>query len=236
MNDDLLEQLQADVTGILRATPGLTLANIIQDNKGDLEGNLETELATAHSDSGKAGLAIIVLAVEVTGAEENLPGPPLEALVNIQCIELVEMNRSVTDGTGIRSSTAATRVLGALHHTSLDTHVLYAAKHPIRPLPMRDGFVAHMVSIRTTLNGLPTLKTGPVTPSWDDEAGTLSLACATPHAVIHYTVDGSFPGPGASGSTLYAGPVPLVPGNRLRAAAYAPDLNPGDVLDLTITE
>ena len=192
-NDDLLDRLQSDVYSILRATPSLALARVINDNKGDLESELETSLATLNDETGKSGLAIIVLAPEVDDATSNLPGPPLEVIVNVQCIELAELNRSETDGTLIRSSTAATRVLSALHHACLGSHVLYPIpKRPLKPLPMRTGFVAYLVSMRTLLNGLNTGRTGMVTAVWNEDEQSLGFTCETPGAAIYYTTDGSY--------------------------------------------
>ena len=235
MNDDLLERLQADVYGVLMATPSLAPARIILDNKGDLEGELENQLATLNGRSGKAGLAVIVLACEVEGTESNLPGPPLDVRVDVQCIELVEMNRSACDGTGIRSSTAAVRTLAALQHTSLGSHVLHAVKRPIIPLKMRQGDVAHLVSVQARLDGLATNKTGVVSAEWDDEAEAAVLTCATPGAEIYFTTDGGFPAAWNEDAIRYIAPIPMVAaGLRIRAAAYAPDMNPGDILHFTI--
>lgn len=175
MNDDHLEQLQADVYGILANTPSLALARVILDNKGDLEGEIENELATINDASGKAGLAVIVLAVEVEDAEENLPGPPLKVRVDVQCIEWVELNRDAAAGTLIRSSTAATRVLAALQHMALGGHALYFGKKPLIPLKMRKGYVAHLVSARTTLNGPLVARTAAVEVSIAEEEGYLII-------------------------------------------------------------
>lgn len=154
MSDDFLDQLQADVFGILSHTPSLALAHKVLDNKGDLEGEIENHLATVNDDSGKCGLAVIVLAVEVEKAEENLPGPPLNVRVDVQTLEMVELNRHPTNGTLIHSATAATRVIAALHHVTLGSCILHAGKNPLRPLPLRAGFVGHIVSLHTRLNGV----------------------------------------------------------------------------------
>lgn len=166
--DDLLGKLQADVHGILCATPSLALANKILDDKGDLESGIENELSTIKEASGKAGLAVITLAAEVAEASENMPGPEIEALVYVQVIEMVELNRSAQDGTGITSAQAALRVLKALHHFSLDSHVIYPAKKPIRPHPVRSGFVSHLVVMRTLLHCIPSARPAAITASWQD--------------------------------------------------------------------
>lgn len=234
----LLDNLQADVHGILAATPSLALARHLLDNKGELEGALENELATTNDNSGKCGLAVIVLAVEVEDAIANLPGPPLHCRVDIQCIEHVELNRSAADGTLVRSSTAATLVLAALNQYSLGAHVLQAAKKPITPLKMRAGFVAHLVSVRTLIGGPAGGKTAAVEVFLQNKipgpGKRVELTCSTPGAAIHYTIDGSFPAPATA--TLYSGVFDLPPvATTIRAAAFAANLSPSDILEFIVT-
>jgi hypothetical protein len=78
--------------------------------------------------------------------------------------------------------------------------------------------------------GVISLAFGP-----QDPTEFLTMACATEGADIYYTTDGSFPGPGNDEATLYAGPIPDTEiGTEYRAAAYAPPLNPSDVLEFRI--
>lgn len=230
MNDDLLETLQADILAVLSNSPGLAMANILADNDGDIENRVMKALKTLTAVSGKMGLAIVVLLPEVTAAERNLPGPPLEIQCEIQVVEHVLINRGAT-GTRKRSSQAALAVLNALHHHLLGAHVLYAAKDPVKPLPVKTGYVSHAVAVHARADGL----SGPGKPLGVDatEAGAdITLACGTSGAAIRYTVDGSYPTPA---KTLYTVPISgLASGTRLRAAAWKTGMNPGDVLDYTV--
>lgn len=233
MSDDFLTNLQSDVYGLLMATPSLALARKIQDDKGDLEATVENELATSNDESGKCGLAIIVLAAEAESGGKDLPGPPLKVRINVQCIELVELNRSESDGTQIRSSAAAIRVLQALHQTSLGGQVLSNSPNPIQPLPMRAGFVAHLVSLQTVLHNLQPNRTATVFPEWI--SNTLVLTCRTAGAVIFYTVDGSFPAAWNPSRIQYAGPIASLPaGTFVRFAGYAASMNPSDLGEILI--
>jgi len=232
MNDDLLEVLQADIFAILKNTPSLALANVLADNDGDLENRVLKALKTLTPTGGKMGLAVVVLLPEVTTAESNLPGPPLQIECEIRVIEQVLINRGA-NGSLKRSSQAALCVLGALHHQLLGSHALYAEKDPVRPVEVKAGYVSHAVKVFARSNGV----TGPGKPasvSADYYAGLLHLACGTAATTIYYTTDGSYPEPTAG--TEYTAPLAgLQVGTLIRAAAYATGMNPGDVIGLNVT-
>lgn len=154
MTYDLLEQLQADVLAVLQNTPTLTAANILADDAGDIEARVVRSLGALKSASGTVGLAVVVLLPEVTRAEANLPGPPLRIEVEIQTLENVSLNRGA-QGSGIRSSQAALRVLSALHHCGLGARLLYADGDPVTPVPVKNGHVSHAVKLLCRENGIP---------------------------------------------------------------------------------
>ncbi len=237
-NDDLLDRIQRDTYETLLGVPGLALAKILLDDEGDIEARVVKSLATLDATSGKYGLAVIVLLPEVEAAERNLPGPPLRVKVEIQVLEQVLFNRQPEKGTGIRSSVAALRVLGALHLRTLGPHALYAEKNPIQPLRVKPGHVAHVVTLWARADGISgPARPAPVEAEWTAGPGTLALSCATPASAIHYTTNLSLPRPGAPGSTLYTAPIAgLQAGTVVRAAAYVTNLNPGDVTELVVTD
>src|SRR5712671_6958873 len=53
-----------------------------------------------------------------------------------------------------------------------------------------------------------------------DAAGTVTLTCATPGAVIRYSIDGSDPGPKGG---PYLAPIVLPAGGTVKARAYTED-------------
>jgi hypothetical protein len=236
--NDLLEVLQADITAILLATPALSYAVILSDDDGDIEAKVARALGPLKGGpTSKQGLVIVTLLPEVTTAEENLPGPPLLVRCEIRVLENVLANRS-SIGTGQRSSQAALAILGALHHHSLGSHALYAEKNPIEPVEVKPGHVSHAITLFARSNGLQ----GPgkcaavdVAMSEGGVTTLTTLTTLTAGAAIYYTTDGSYPS--ATSGTLYTAPfaAPAV-GTSIRAAAYAPGLNPGDCLQFTIQE
>jgi hypothetical protein len=102
-------------------------------------------------------------------------------------------------------------------------------------VPVKTGFVSHAVRFRLYLNPPASIKPGGVLADYDEQTG-LTLSCGTVGAAIHYTTDGSFPRPGSGTTILYTSPLALASGTQLRAAAYVPGQNPGDVLELTLTD
>lgn len=338
--DQLLEILQADVYAVLKNTPGLATANVIADDEGDIESRVARALSTVTATGGKSGLAVVVLLPEVDQAEANLPGPVMALKVEVRVLENVLLNRNATTGTLIRSSQAAMRVLGALHHQHLGGQFLYAQKNPVTPVEVKTGHVSHAVTLTSPVNGItnpekplgvtpdmapggipatitlaqagaPTagqwfkLQLGAVLETWTygpggvaiggsntatadnlaaeinasstlvsatsanaeivltalvpgvggnsiipttncnylymgdafeggvDGPPLLSLTCATTGVTIRYTTDGGYPSP--QDGTLYTTPVELEAGTVVRAAAYKAGLNPGDVIEFTIT-
>ena len=151
---ELLETLQEDTIAVLKSTPTLAHANIIAEQNGDLESEVERLLGFTKSGSGgKRGLVLVVMQPEVTSAEANLPGPPMIVKQEIQVIEHPRINRTAA-GTNLRSSHAALLALNALHLHGMGGHATYAEEKPIEPLPMKDGLVSHVVSVFARANGL----------------------------------------------------------------------------------
>lgn len=60
----------------------------------------------------------------------------------------------------------------------------------------------------------------------------LSIACSTPDATIYYTTDGTDPD---NNSTEYLAPIPVSATTTVKAIAYAPDLDPSSIAEVTLT-
>ncbi len=183
-NPDFLNILQTDVEAILKSTPALKDAVILSEDLGDLEAAIVAKIASRNpGETGKSGLGIVVLPVEVVDAESNLPGPPLKVRVKVQMIEHYVTNRDVTTGTRLKTDAACLHALGALHHQGMGGHALYAERNPISWLKVRPGFGSHVLTLYCRANGL----TGPgkpsaVTAQLLTAGGTLSIAGIIPSA------------------------------------------------------
>ncbi len=231
MSDLILEQIQGDILGALKATPGLVNAVILSANDGDIEGEVTRKLSTLTGTQN--GLALVVLLPELTEAEANIPGPVMEGLIEVQVIEAVTINRSAS-GTGIRASTAALRALGALHHLRVGNYTLFAKRNPLEPLAGKKGIVTFIVRLSFgNLGADPVEKVSPVTIA-EDEA-EITLTTSTGGAGIYYTTDGSYPGASNDEATLYTTPFTLAESATVRAAAFKSPLNPSDIAELAVT-
>lgn len=155
MSDQLLETLQADVVAILKATPSLALAKTLLNDAETTDSKVENAVKTLAGPGGKRGLALVVLRPEITEGEKNLPGPPLTLRIEVQCVEQPLLNRG-TDGTGIRSSQAALRVLSALQLSNLGTLLLYTDKDPIKAVQVKTGYVSDAVTLYAKFGGFVT--------------------------------------------------------------------------------
>lgn len=230
--DTLLENLEADTYGILRATASLADAQIVRADEGLTEADVAQMLVTL-SGTEKQGLGIVILQAEIDSAERNQPGPPVRAVLSIQVIESVIINRG-TSGTGIKASKAALRVLNTLHHQRLGNRQLYAEKKPVEPLPMPDGLVSYTVTLYAEANGGTTTGRVRQLEFSLDEDGKLVIESATAGAAIYYTDDGTFPGASNATAILYSGPITITEDFTLRACAFLSPLLPSDISEADV--
>jgi Chitobiase/beta-hexosaminidase C-terminal domain len=231
MSDLILEQIQADIYGALKATPGLATAEIMSANDGDIEAEVTRKLLPL--TGALRGLALVVLLPELTESESNLPGPVMDGMIEIQVIEAVLVNRG-DGGTGIRASTAALRALGALHHLRVGNYTLFAKRNPLDPLAGKKGIITYLVRMYFENVGAdPVEKVFPVTIA-EDEA-EITLTTSTSGASIYYTTDGSYPGESNAEADLYTVPFTLSESATVRAAAFKSPLNPSDIAELAVT-
>jgi ribosomal protein L19 len=197
-NTDFLKRLQSDVFQSLRHAPGLAAVNIIKDDEGTVETQVEKSMQTLKpGETGKRGLALVVLQPRVVKGERNLPGPPLTVEVEVRIVERVKTNRDATNGTIIESQDAAVRVLGFLHHRSFGNRLLYIDKDPLIPVDnVKAGHVSHAVTLRCDHNAAISTRTSPVTDEWGESAGDL---------VVSGTLTPDATGPIAEAPSLYQG-------------------------------
>ena len=116
MSDTVLRTIQADVMGLLKAVPGLALAQVLSADEGLTEADVQQKLSHL-TGATKIGLAVIVMQPEIPRAEKNLPGPVVRVEQSIQVIESVLINRSGT-GTEIPANVASMQVASRVHARS----------------------------------------------------------------------------------------------------------------------
>lgn len=232
MSDRILRTLQEDVTGLLKAVPGLALAQVLAADEGLTEADVQQKLSTL-TGATKIGLAVIVMQPEIPRAEKNLPGPVVRVEQSMQIIEQVLLNRSAS-GTEIPANVAALRVLAALHQQVMGHTILYADQKPVEPLPGKKGYVTYLVTVYAEqLSAATVERVEPLAFGLDGD-GDLLITTSTSGAAIYYTTDGSFPGPSNAEATLYSGAVAIEDNFTIRAAAYLSPLNPSCISEVTV--
>ena len=184
----ILTNLQHDVEGYMLQCENLNHLNIIVDDMGTIESSAEKAVQSVTERGGTRGIAALILRPTVAAANANMPGPQSEAIVTIQMIELVQVNRS-KNGSNILPDDMSFRILSSLHHLTLGNKVLYAEPVPVRPLPSPQGYVSYEIILRIPLYNTPLEKT--LQPLIDNDGGTVTLTNGTPSSSFKYSIDGS---------------------------------------------
>jgi hypothetical protein len=221
----ILTNLQNDLAGYMLQCENLDHLNIVVDDMGTIESTAEKAVKTVKSRGGTQGIAALILRPTVSTANINLPGPQSEAIITIQMVENVLINRGGR-GSGILPDDMSFRILSSLHHLTLGNKVLYAEPVPVRPIPTREGFVSYEIILRVPLYNTPLERTR--TPLIEESGGTVTLTSLTPSAEFNYSLDGSFP------SLAYTTPFSATAGTLVRAIATSDSLLPSSISELTI--
>ncbi len=224
-NGAILTNLQNDIAGYMLQCENLDHLNIIVDDMGAINSTAEKAVQSVTSRGGTRGIAALILRPTVSTANANMPGPQSEAIITIQMIELVQVNRS-KNGSNILPDDMSFRILSSLHHLTLGNKVLYAEPVPVRPLPSPQGYVSYEIILRVPLYNTPLERTR--TPVIDDDGGTITLTSETPSAAFKYSIDGSYP------SVTYVAPFTASSGDLIRAVATSADILPSSISELTI--
>jgi hypothetical protein len=234
MNEDGLDQLEADIVSRLQADewfsasrqlPDLTYATIpvISDEAGDIDTMIEKAIA-------ELGLCVTVKVVEARVNHTEIGGPyfdPIEIVLLV--VENVLLNRGDT-GTQKRGKATALRA-GALcslwQPPSLDNKLITPdGTSAYKQVSDEGGIVQHNYRLQGKggLNvNLPQVATPEFTGS-DTQVTAASIACATPGAAIFYTIDGRHPSPRTGtllvGGFMYSPFVPVTIKARAFLAGY----------------
>jgi hypothetical protein len=232
--DNLLYRAKRDVYYRLLGDEALAAVPVLVDDEGDPEARDKVALGTGNTRAGKTGAAVVVAAVGITGLDSGeTPSPLMQVAMEIECLEDVLVNEG-PDGTGVTAGELVARVVQSLHASHYDdrfTGLRLPEDGGIRELLTERaglrGFAVRMVASHAAFGVIPTVAS--VSASIDGE-GLVVLACATPEATIHYTLDGSYPGPGNPDALVYSTPISVTPPATIRAAATKTGLNPSKII------
>ena len=248
-----LIQIQEDIFGLLMSAPQLQTVNIVPERKFISAQDVKREAIWQTVRNGKSGCGILIEEPEVICDAPNLTGPPQSVQLSFVCCQNGDAALGSL-GAGFYAAQLEQFIVDALHLQNIgglgSLQVKGNFSSPACDFP---GINSRRMRVSmTAFNTAQTPRTAPVIAAIIDDVCTLT--CATSGALIYYTLDGSFPSntavaveplsvsdatpngtPINSSSHLYAAPFAIVPGQTLRAAAFAPGLNPGQILFLPIT-
>jgi len=132
-------------------------------------------------------------------------------------------------GTQKRADVIAMRILNLLHryfsgHTQC---TLMAGANPVVGMSdLPEGNVGYRVTLETTF--VLDYANKVATPLLSIEAGLVVMTCATDGAAIHYTTDGSYPGPENAEALTYSTPLDVTERTTFRMGATLADVLPSD--------
>jgi hypothetical protein len=216
---DQISQDQLDFYGRLLADAYFADVEVLLEAKGLTEADVDQALGPLNEKGGKSGACVVVLMPTLTPESPDAPGPRFLVRQGIQVIEAPLFNR-VTGGTGKSAAAIAEQVRRLCHHFSTGRGNVYtfAAQEPIA---VQDGKVSYAVTFQRP--GGDTLLRKVATPTCSTTSSTapatVTLACATGGAAIHYTLDGSYPSSTNPSALLYSTPVEVATAATVRAAA-----------------
>lgn len=242
MTTDFIQQLQDDVWGILTNDTGFECVPVyrartplekdadgapIVGQSAMIEEEIEQTLGGLTMKNGKCGIVAIVMLPDVKAESAETRGPALELTVIVRVIEDRLLNEGLT-GTGITSSQLALHTVQVLHRRSLrGMHTLRVdPQSMLEEVPLPGDRKAHEVRLVLSRGMAPLPKCA--RPAGTLVEGTLTLTCAEEAAAIYWTQDDSWPGPQNPQAAFYSGPVDVHEATRIRAVAYAGQMQPSD--------
>jgi len=220
------EQTQQDLTLTLLSSPSLMNLAVVYYRERQQEEEVFFRTALSTGRNGKCGAVAATLAPEAQSNLPNVPGPISAWDFPVVIITQNDINMNPTLGTLFNVSKWGRRVAWVLHHetdekwgTLIVTGKMMAHDEKL----VFPGCVGWKVNLHLTVGRSDVLpRCAPLTVV--QGAGTVTLTCATAGAEIWYTTDGTTPSSklaGNASSYLYTGPVPVLSGDVVRAAAYA---------------
>jgi hypothetical protein len=176
--------------------------------------------------TGRKGACVIVETPEIVGKYPSAPGQTGD--IDIECLILEDpmSNNAAQSGTLMSADAIGQVILDVGKHWMVDGYGIFSP--PTNAWARDDKWQplrAIKVRLRTTAPLGQSERCAPVVVSVTNSTATLT--CAEADSVIHYTFDGSFPGPSNSAAMQYTEPLTVISGDTLLAAATVPasDIN-----------
>jgi len=230
--------LQDDLTALLLNHKKLYQVNASQERKLLLESNVAIDSLWSNPRNAGAGAGIIVEDVRPNTSEQNTPGPIADLVCGF--VVLAERNICMTPGVGcgLHPEQIEQIIVDLLHLKLLQPYGQLRCTgqfgEPAADWISEDtGIYARRVKLKM-LNARKQTDTCDLV-SIANTAGTVTITCncTASGLQIWYTTDGSFPGELTAGAKVYTAPFNVDPGTVIRAMAYADNLNPSALKQIT---
>jgi hypothetical protein len=183
-------------------------------------------LAGTASDGSRAGLAVLVPLPGYENKQPNIPGLFGDMVFSVIVLENIMINMG-DKGTGVTCEEAATMVMLAGHNFPImDGRGLTC--DGMSPLAVEnEDFTADVAyEIRFRCKAGFNAQVECSQPVITNDAGNVTVSCATANAVIWVTLDGSMPHPGNPTAFIAAAAFDLTAPAIIRACAYHDEINP----------
>jgi hypothetical protein len=244
MDPDPLVQWQEWTTAYLLGQDYFCDVSVSSLRRMRLSSELALKMPHLVSKNGKSGVGVLVgmPKLEVRREEVNIRGPQLGGTEGILVLENPTVNLNPATGTGKSAEDICLKIMGMLHLLQFGALInMYFEGDAMVPEHGYEGMIGYWVYPKGRLPQSTVDTVAQV--GCTINAGMVTLTCSTGGAVIYYTLDQSFPGPGsldASGralATVYSGPFAQPPsGTTISFGAVAPGsgLYGSDVGQVTI--
>lgn len=242
MTEDLLQETQDDVWGLLTNEPGLLYVPVYRsrtplekDSDGNpivgqsmmIEEQIEQVLGGLAQKNGKGGIVCIVMMPDAKPYGDGT-GEALELTVIVRIIEDRMINEGDT-GTGITSAQLMQHLKQVLNRRALrGSYVMRPAERgAMEEISLPDDRKAN--ELRMTLTRSAERLAKVARPLVSIDTGVMTASCTTVDAAIWWSGDSSWPGPQNAASWLYENPVVLSDEiTEVRVVAYEPTMQPSD--------
>lgn len=235
--------LQDDLTALLLAHAPLAQVNATQERKLLLESSLDVDSLWLTPRNGGSGCGIIVEDIRPIVGLGNTPGPVGTLLCGF--VILGERNLAMTPGTGcgLHPEQIEQLVVDLLHGKLLQPYGQLKVQSGNFAEPATDwisedsGIYARRVRLEMLNSRKQTDTCDLVNIVADNGTVTITSTCAAADLQIWFTTDRSFPandGVINPQAQLYVAPFTAAAGTIIRAMAYAPNLNPSALKQITV--
>lgn len=195
---------------MLNAEPYFEDIPIIRVDEKDLDSRIEIAI-------GRIGLCVLIMTPECKTPHFDTPGP----FWDIDCICMVSENTIInrgSSGTGKEASEVAEYIAATVHQKPAPGDNVFTHKG-INLSARQDILLVYEVGF-TRAGGIQLDVTQAAAPELTDNAGEITLTCATTGASVFYTTNGKTPGPQATGAILYSAPFTVSSGTTVKARAW----------------